>query len=268
MPSGFSSVTNTTTFRDAIRTYAPPWLSNYTGSRVLFTLGLQLDAFAEYLRIGCLQGFPTYCEEEALGYLGQDRKILRGPAEPSTSYRPRLKRYKSTWKKAGYPPVLLDQIASYYLPTQVTVRYIASGLDDTGASVTEWWTIQAGTVSYVRSTPGYWDWDGEIGDFRFWIVIYNDLLSTWNWDDLGRYWDEPGLTWGYLNGGQIYDIRNIIETFKCAGSHLGGLCLVPATLGFDPWYPGAPPGYPMPDGSWTNPENRFTGAQYFFVPGD
>ncbi len=255
-------------FREVVKKYAPPWLRGNSGYRLLYTLGIQFDTLAEYLRIGCLQGFPSYCEEEALGYIGQDRKIRRGPSEPVESYRVRLKNFKSSWKKAGSPVVLLPQLAAYYLPSEVTIRYVCSGHDDQGQRCSDWWTYQAGALSYHRETPANWDWDGLIGDFRYWIIIYGGLLPTWNWDDPGRYWDEPGLLWGYQNGGTVYDLRNLIDTWSCDGTHLGGLCLLPENPPFDPWLPTNPPGYPMADSGWQNPDNRFPGAQYFFVPGD
>lgn len=268
MPLQFESTTGIITFRDAIRTYAPAWLSNYTGSRVLFTLGTQLDAFAEYLRIGCLQGFPTYAEEEALGYIGQDRKLLQGPAEPATAYRTRLKNFKSTWKYAGHPRIVLEQLGAYYQTVQA-IRYVSSGYDDQNNQITEWWTWEqsTGESEYYRA-PLNWLWDTEIGDYRFWLIVYKELLPLWYWDD-GHTWDQSGLTWGYADAGEIYDARNIIETFKCAGSHLGGLIYVDINLlGFDPWTPTSPDVFPMPAGGWQDPNNRFSGAQYFFVPGD
>lgn len=287
MPN-FSPVTDTTNFRAAYGKLAPPWLNGNDGYRFGYSWGLCLDALAEYLRIGVRQGFPTTCDEEAISYLALDSRIRRGPAEPSDSIRERIRVAKTTWKRAGSPKSVLGQLAAYYSPADVTVRYVSNGYDDQGNTVSDWWTLSAGTYSYTRASPANWNWDGQFGDFRFWIIVHAPLLPLWNWDDSARYWDEPGLLWGYRDGQVIYDLFAIVSDWKAAGSHLGGLILSPetgdytvqwgtGTWGTGTWGmtttglvfdPSASPGYPLPNGDWFDPANRLPIAQYFFVPGD
>jgi hypothetical protein len=256
-------------FREFVKKVSPPWLAGYNGYRVMYDLGLQVDALAEYLRIGCLQGFPSYCETESLAHIGQDRGIQRGVAEQDNSFRLRLKQAPTTWKRAGSPVVLLPQVAAYFSPADVLVRYVASGYDDQGNSCTDWWSYQSETLTYHRSTPANWDWDTLQGDFRFWLIIYCGVLPLWYWDQTNMYFDRPGLLWGFQNGNVIYDLKNIIEPFKGGGSHLGGLILTDANPVLDWADPLQAPGYPLPDGGWQNPDNRYSvGTQYFFVPGD
>ncbi len=256
-------------FREFVKAVSPPWLSGYNGYRVMYDLGLQVDALAEYLRIGAQQGFPSYCEPEALAYIGQDRGIRRGVSETDASYRARLKAAPVTWKRAGSPVVLLPQIASYFSPTDTLVRYVASGYDDQGNSCTDWWSYQTGALTYHRATPANWDWDTLIGDFRYWIIVYAGVLPLWYWDQINMYWDKPGLLWGYQNGQIIYDLLSIISAFSCAGSHLGGLILCNPNPSPDPFDPTAAPGFPLPNGGWQTPANRYSvDTQYFFVPGD
>lgn len=264
----FTAPPKTTNFRSAVKSLSPPWLAGNTGYRLMYSLAIQLDTLAEYLRIGCLQGFPTYCLEESLPELGLDRMIRRGPSEPSANYRERLRTSKTVWKRAGNALTLLSQLVAYFQPNPPKIRYVTSGPDGFGNICSEWWTYESGTYSYYRSTPANWIWDSadETGDYRFWIIVYTNLLPRWSWDD-GSIWDQPGLLWDYAEGNVIHDLNSLIEQFKAAGSHLGGLIYYPVSI-TDDWVPTNIPGYPLPNGGWSVESARFPGPQYFFVPGD
>lgn len=272
-----------TNFRAAVKSLSPPWLAGDVGYRFMYSLAIQLDTIAEYMRIGVLQRFPTYCEEEALPYLGKDRRIQRGPNESADSYRERLRIAFITWKTAGHPKAVLAQLAAYYSPTPPVLRYVSNGYDENGNTVTDWWTLSAGTYSHQRQTPSNWDWDGTFGNYRFWIIAYVPLLSGWNWDD-GHAWDQPGLLWDYKDGQAVADLRNIINVWKCAGSHCESIIFASATTqrfirwgefnwADGTWWgattsvplfdPSTPPGQPMPDGTWGDIANRDPNAQYF-----
>ena len=67
-----------TNFRSGIRTICPPWLQYGAGYRYMYTIGIQIDAMAEALRLGVLCRMPGFSPQEALQYSGRDRQITRG----------------------------------------------------------------------------------------------------------------------------------------------------------------------------------------------
>lgn len=270
-------------FRSAVKKLSPPWLAGNNGYRFQYSIAIQLDAVAEYFRIGSLQRFPAYCEAEALQHLGKDRRLWRGPTETEEGYRARLLVWLSTWKYAGHPKAVLGQLAAYHAPNPPVMRYVSNGYDEAGNTVSDWWTLSGGVYSYHRATPANWNWDGTFGNFRFWIILYKPLLPTWNWND-GNRWNDPGLLWGYKNGQAIADIRNLIGIWKCAGSHCHKIIYASNTTrrfvrwgefnwgGGTTWGqsttvamfdPAAAPGQPMPDGTWGDYHNWNPDAQYF-----
>ena len=273
-------------YRAMVKNISPPWLAGNSGYRLMYSLAIQLDAIAEYLRLGCLQRFPAYCEVEALPHLGLDRRMIRGPNEAAAAFRERLLAWKTTWKYAGNAVTLLRQLAAYFSPSPPTIRYVSNGYDDAGNTVADWWTLDsAGNLSYQRATPANFDWDGSFGNYRFWIIVYAPLLAQWTWDEPGIKWDAPGLLWGYKGGQDVLAIHNIIQTFKAAGTHCKAIIYSPAnTARYVRWgeftwtsgtfwdqslpYPSLdplnPPGQPMPDGTWGDSRNRDPNLQYFY----
>lgn len=270
-------------FREAVKALSPPWLQNWNGYRFTYSLAIQIDAIAEYLRLGALQRFPDHCEEEALQHLGLDRRIQRGPSETAAAYRIRLRQWITTWKRAGSPKAVLSQLAAYYAPSPPVIRYVSNGYDADGNTVSDWWTLSGGVYTYHRATPANWNWDGTFGNYRFWIILYVPLLEPWFWDD-GHSWDQPGLLWDYQNGQAVADIRNLINIWKCAGSHCENIIFASANTdryvrwGEFAWGdgtlwgesvsspmfdPAGPPGQPLPDGTWGDEAARDANAQYF-----
>lgn len=280
-----------TNFRDSIRVIAPPWLSGFWGQRFLYMLGLQIDVISEALRMGVIQRMPLSCEEEALPFIGGDRQMPRGPSEPTDGYRERLRLAFPTWKLAGNAPTLLRQLAAYYAPDPPQIRYVCTGVDDQDNLVTDWWTSAAhtGELSYHRSSPGNWDWDGQTDQIRFWVIFYLPPLTPWYVGD--GHVVGGGQSVGFTESNTfITDIRAIIGKWKAAGSHAGtypnlqaGIILTESTMlapiqvgtftvgdgsligmttEVEAFNPLLAPGAPMPDGDWDIPANRFANAFY------
>lgn len=276
-------------FRDSVKKLSPPWLAGLNGYRFMYSLGIQLDAIAEYFRIGALQRFPSYCEEEALPHLGLDRGIGRGPTEPVASYRERLRTFKPTWRTAGHPKAVLGQLAGYFAPTPPLMRIVSNGYDASGNTIADWWTLDGGVYTHVRATPSNWDWDGHYANYRFWLILYLDHLPVRLWDD-GSAWDGPGVLWGFKNGQAVVDVRALLDQWKCAGTHCDKIILAGprtttafsyykwGTAGAGTWGtsghlwgagvnvpfldPTNAPGQPNPDGTWGDPANRDPAGQY------
>jgi hypothetical protein len=254
-------------FREGIMNTAPPFLSGEWGGRFLYSIGIQLDAIAEMLRMGVDQRFPDLCQAEALQYIGADRVLRRGGAEPSSGYRDRLRKAFKSWKKAGSPIAVLEQLAAYFAPTPPRIRYVVNGQDENGSYITDWWTLENGVYTYTRANPSNWDWDGYFPVGRFWIIVYGGVLTPWYWGD-GHTWG-GGQSWGFDGPGAfIQDIRSLVATWKAAGSHAGtyssgldaGLIFTNDDTAFDPASAPGDPG--MPDGTWADPLNRNPNALY------
>lgn len=277
------------TYRQQGSDLSPPWLAGPTGERLVFSLSIQLDALAEYLRLGVLQRMPGQCRPEALPAIGADRHLLRGQQETDEAYTFRLQNAWQTWKRAGTPKAVLDQIASYYSPSPPVVRYVVNGFDDSGTWA-DWWTLANGVFSYQRVSPSNWDWDGTYPTGRFWIIVYVQTLLAWQVGD--GHVVGGGQSVGFEGDGKfVADLRSLIGVWKAAGSHAGtfdlscdaGLILagdttqahvevgafnvgdgttVGMTVTVGLFDPSLPPGSPMPDGTWNEPGNRDPGAVY------
>ena len=254
-------------FREAAMETCPPWLQGDQGSRFMYSLGIQLDGIAEQFRLGVIQRFPGVCSAEALQHIGADRVLRRGAAEPESGYRDRNRKAFKSWKKAGSPLAVLEQLGAYFAPTPPVLRYVVNGLDENDNRIADWWTLENGVYSYVRANPSNWDWDGTYPPGRFWIIVYGQVLTPWYWGD-GHVWG-GGQSWGFEEDGSlIQDVRSLIATWKAAGSHAGtflngldaGILFTNDAALFDPT---ASPGSPgMPDGTWADPLNRDPNAFY------
>lgn len=291
MPLFFASTTFGT-FRQMGSDVSPPWLAGTTGTKFVYSLSIQLDGLAEYLRLGVLQRMPGHCQPEALPYIGADRHLLRGQQESDEAYTIRLQQAWQTWKAAGTPRAVLGQLAAYFSPVPPVLRYVTTGWDEgTGVTWADWWTLSNGVYTYQRVSPSNWDWDGQHVVGRFWIIIYLPTLTQTHYGDGHVY--GGGQSYGFEGVGEIIgDIRSLIGTWKAAGSHAGtfdvscdaGIILAGEsthraieygdgfTYGDGHVYgqedvvglfdPNAPPGPPMPDGDWDDPANRNVDALY------
>ncbi len=259
-----------TTLRESGKVISPSWLREHGGERFLWSVNLQLDAVWDWFRQGIRAKMPGYGPEDALPAIGNDVQIFRGPNEPAATYIGRLQKARPTWKKAGGAPAVLEQVASYFAPDLVTVRYIVNGTDENGDQVADWTTRNAdGTFDFLRANPSNWDWDGDTTQRRFWIIVYlpSTVVHPKFWGD-GHTWGD-GTSWGYVESLSIAaDLRNLVGKWKAAGTHAwrdGGiiLCESPAPNRFLP--NNAPGGGTMPDGTWGDPANRV--ADVFYLSG-
>ena len=265
----FETVPEGTFFRAVVRTLSPPYLADNWGYRLTYSIiGVPLDAISEYLRIGKLQGMPSYAQPAALRFIGADRKMLRGFRESDDAYVPRLRGARATWRLAGNARTLLSQLAAYFSPTPPVIRYVVNGIDANGVQFADWLTLQNGVFSRVRTSPSNWNWDGELGVIRFWIIVYrNEGFTPWFWGD-GHVWG-GGQSWGYeeeFTENFAVDARNFVAQWKAAGSHMwqfGGLIVTGDIALFDPTGSGA--GYP--DGTWAAYANRAGIPTTFYLDG-
>lgn len=258
-------------FRSGVQALSPPFLANTWGYRFTYSaIGVVLDALAEYLRLGVLQRFPGKCQSEALPFIGADRKILRGFRESDGAYIPRLRHAHQTWRFAGNAQTLLTELAAYFSPTPPVIRYVVNGVDENGTQFADWWTLIDGTLSHHRQNPSNWNWDGQTGQIRFWIIIYrNEGFTPWFWGD-GHFWG-GGQSWGFeeeFTENFAYDAHNLIAQWKAAGSHcwqLGGIIVTGDMTLFDPT--GFVPAQGHPNGTWDTYANRAGIPTTFYLDG-
>jgi hypothetical protein len=263
------AVTPTAPFREGVQAISPPWLQGTNGYKFTYSaIGIVFDALAEYLRLGTLQRFPGQAQSSALPFIGRDRKILRGFRESDVAYVPRLRAAFQTWKFAGNAQTLLRELAAYFSPNPPVIRYVVNGQFPDGTTFTDWWTIQDGEISHFRNSPWNWNWDNQLGQIRFWVIIYrNEGFTPWFWGD-GHFWG-GGQSWGFeenFTQNFAYDARNFIRQWKAAGSHclaLGGIIVTGDASLFDPTGFGA--GYP--NGTWNVYANRAGIPSTFYLDG-
>lgn len=282
IPPAFNPVPDGSPFRSSAQVFSPPWLRGHWGSRLVYAQSIQWDALAEYTRLGVIQRFPTVAQPDALAELGKDRRIWRGILETDASYAERLRQFKRTWKFAGNAPTLLRQLWAYMSPAATRIRYVVNGYDGAAAEGTQfadWWTIDGDGLAFERVSPSNWNWDDSFGaNIRFWIIVYRTDLTPAKWGVPPYKWGEDGLFWGGDTASDrswVIDTYNIVEAFKAAGSHMGpwpsmggGLIIADPDFTGAPWDsagpfpPGASPGYPMPDGTFSDYSSRPPGAVY------
>lgn len=229
--------------RDLIREISPPWLRREWGEKFLYAHGLVVDGVLEWAIQGVKARFPSKAPEEALPLMGRDRKIIRGFNEPASSYRVRLARWMTDWRRAGNAFALLEQMKAYLYGYTLTLRTV----NDRGS----WQTIGLDGSYAVDRLKGNWNWDGKYpltARTRFWPIL-SDVTSLWQGS--GVYGDGTttfgdgsvlGLT---ATPNQVASLRQLVAQWKPGGT-LCPFIIVAFDAVFDP--SDVPPG--VANGEW------------------
>lgn len=217
---------------------APSWLTSGDGELVLYSLGRVEDEWMERLRQGLNARFPTRAPSDALGAIGQDRRIVKGFVEADATYASRLLRWLDDWKTAGNPFSLMQQVKAYSGATRLRT------VDQRG----NWFTLDGDDQAYVFD-QGNWDWDGlpDTNWSRFWLIIYSET-GPWERVEWGTHdWGEAGRTWGSTaTPEEVKSIRGIVRDWKPAHAKCVKIIVSFEDDAFDPT--DAQP--PLPDGTW------------------
>jgi hypothetical protein len=111
-----------------------PWLTGPNGLNEFRSYGSVIDGEVTLLTEAVKARFPDYATTDALGEIGNDRLLIRGPVETDENYATRLKFAWDDWARAGTALELLVQL-------------FWTGFE--GAVIAQ----QNGTIYYLTGTP-------------------------------------------------------------------------------------------------------------------
>ena len=239
-------------FRETLRRYVPPWLSDRptwgrtVGFRFLYGLAAILDGGMQLLVEGMQARLPGIGTPTALPYIGRDRRVIRGPNESDAEYAARLLDWLDLWRAAGNAYALAKALQAFLAPGHPRIRIVTrSGF---------WWTLDpSGELSWQLA--GNWDWDSlthpeNAGCWAdFWVIVYPPHFPTdGTWGDGGSFWGEPKTFGQDVSTANAETIRSLVRQWKSAHSRCVALIFTYDLQSFDP---SSPPGSPgMPDGRW------------------
>lgn len=141
------------TFTSLILDIVPPWLNRTVGSAIMKAMGTSIETVLTDTSAGVRLRFPDENNPEALGFIGRQRRILRGPGESDSTFAGRVLRWWDAHRGRGGPYELLRQLHEFFLESNnVPIQVVAnSGLlhsVDTAGSIT-------------RGSISGWTGDGE-----------------------------------------------------------------------------------------------------------
>jgi hypothetical protein len=172
-------------FRDALRDKSPRWLQRGNAGRLLYALGVHIDAFADALLAGIRQRFPGAYSYDSLPELGRERRIRRGRIETDPVYATRLARWLDDHRRRGGPYALLSQLHAHFAPANfpIDLLYYPSAL--LGGEAQRYRLATDGTIT--RDTVAWLPDDDAEHWARWWLVF--------SWPDAiagDGFWDGPG----------------------------------------------------------------------------
>jgi hypothetical protein len=233
----------------------PSWLVADGGDsqRIGFVVDVLKNAFAERMRQALLARFPqndplgvTTPPPDALAAIGRDRRIVRGFNESAVAYARRLIAWRATWKRAGNPFALMQQLSAYLGPGPAFRTVDVRG---------NWFSLNADGSMAALLNQANWDWDGAVDALtrwsRFWVVVYPNGLWTQQrkWGDGGKWGD--GNTWGSTaTVDQVTSMQGIVRDWKPAGTLCVNVILAFDNTTFVPTLARDATG--LPNGTWGN----------------
>lgn len=162
------------TFTSTMRRIMPPWLQRTVGGALMEALGASVEALVVATARGVKVRFPAHDEaaidEDALAYIGRDRKIRRGPEEDATTYARRLRLWLDSHRTRGNAYALLRQLYAY------TVDWMNVRIDVVAQSGHRRWIDTAGTITADDIT---WEGHGDPAQWaHVWVFFYvPDLIE-------------------------------------------------------------------------------------------
>lgn len=203
-------------FADSIRAIAPAWLKGPIADALLTGPGTVMNALATWAVAGVRARYPSTAPPDALGYIGNDRNLERGPAQTDDGYRVQLRRAFDTWRVAGNASTVLRQLAAYFTG-------VASPPMRTVTDAAVWHEYSYITEQVTKTIDGTnWTWDGFTGTrwWRGWVILDSTAapwtIDVWNNDAL---WGDGG-TWGTsASYDEVISVLRIVAKWKPAHVH-------------------------------------------------
>lgn len=207
--------------RDFIKAVSPPWLQIGVAEKLMYLMGLAIDAAIEKLDEAMTLHMPTVGDFGALPKIGVDRGIPQGLSEPNANYAIRLQRAFDSWKYAGATRSIFAQIDAYIFTAPTDLQMVI--VDDSS----EWDTHAAGSDAtkppiYFFANPANWNWDGITQWWRSWYIIYDPsnlffTPGTAVWGGAGLKWGDTNRSWGFGNPPAVFTaLRSILGLWKSA----------------------------------------------------
>lgn len=237
-------------FRDEIRSYVVPWLSDRHGAtpersagfRFLWSMVAPLDAAMDVLVQGLRAAHPGQGTPTALPLIGRSRGMIRGQGESDAAYGARLTTWLDRWRIAGTAEAIATALHEY-LGNHPKVRVITrSGI---------WVTAELdGSITRTTAT---WDWDSvsHPGRAGFWSDIWIVIYPTQWANAPGVIGDDAyGLGDGYGAGHQasrieVDAVKSILAQWKSAHTKVRAVIWTSDATLFDPLTPAS-----CPNGAW------------------
>jgi hypothetical protein len=149
-------------FTAAIKKIAPPWLRRIVGGAVMESLADPIETLVDRTTESVKKRFPTD-DNDALDYIGRERRIIRGPGETSATYAGRLVIWWDSHRLRGGPYALLEQMFAFFrftLNTQIDlVNNSGTETGTTGTHLATRYSVdEDGVITRDQLT---WNGDGE-----------------------------------------------------------------------------------------------------------
>lgn len=192
-----------------------PWQQGPVGGGILYAIRAVLDALSDRVREGVRLRFPGYGSPTALGYIGNDRNIERGPSQTDDGYTVQLQKAFDTWRNAGGARTILSQLRYYFAPDIGPPMRLVSN----SAVWHEINTSTGVTTKYVVGTN--WDWDGDATKWwRGFVILDGTGLWTLDrWGDPGD-WGDGGVWGSNMSYGEAVSLLNIVKKWKPANVYV------------------------------------------------
>jgi hypothetical protein len=151
---------------------SPPWLQRSVGGRLLRSIGALADEISSRIVQGVALRFPTdVVDPDALALTGQERRMLRGPAEDAVTYARRIRSWWDAHRIRGGPYALLEQFHAY-LSGLLNVQIDCVYWSGTRRSISIDGVITRDSIS--------WGADGSSEWSQIWLFLYlaADIVTT------------------------------------------------------------------------------------------
>lgn len=250
-----------TTYANSLIKRLPPWWGRLFGAPIVRGLAAPVDEMMTDTSDSIKLRFPKEdSDPAALALIGRERRILRGPHEPASTYATRLPSWLDDHRTRGGPYALARQLwlfwrAALNVPFEIiywTGRRFSVATDGTVTRDDIAWRDPNGTGYTIAHTPSVsMDPNPPLAAWaEIWIVFHLDgLTATWVDEDGDTIVTDGGeeiifdvLSGGALTPDEAEDFASVPREWNAA--HVKRIHIVLLYGGNRLW------GYPRPVKKW------------------